>query len=289
MPIINLSELANRNPSPVPWVDAKYNFPWHDTEFSNRMLAEHLDPTHDLASRSPGVLKAQIDWIEETWLKPVEAKLVLDLACGPGLIANELARRGYTLKGFDVAPAAIEYARRAAAREALPATYSQRDLRTTGYGAGYDTVIFNYGIPNSFTRDDLVKIMTYARESLNPGGVAILELNSIGFFRNNTGRTWHTVADKGLFGEHPYLALKELILNEPNSSAVEFHYVIDLENTRIREYSICYQGYTSQDIGALLDECGLKVIAEYDSLTGETGLTDPDMMVVVANRIEDEP
>ncbi|MCX6646379.1 MAG: class I SAM-dependent methyltransferase [bacterium] len=289
MPIINLPELANRNLSPVPWVDVKYNFPWHDTEFSKRMLSEHLDPTHNLASRSPEVLRAQIDWIDETWLKPGKAKVVLDLACGPGLIANELARRGYTAKGFDVAPAAIEYARHTASNEALPATYSQRDLRTTGYGAGYDAVIFNYGIPNSFIRDDLVKIMTYVRESLNQGGVIILELNSIGYYRKNAGRTWHTVSDKGLFGEHPYLALREFIFDEPNNSAVEFHFVIDLENTRIREYSLCYQGYTSQNIGVLLDECGLKIIAECDSLTGETELKEPDMMVVVANRIEDEP
>jgi SAM-dependent methyltransferase len=252
------------------------------------MLKEHLDPTHDLASRSPEKLMAQIDWIDSVWFKPRGVKLVLDLACGPGLIANELARRGYTVKGFDVAPAAIDYARGVATREALPATYSQRDLRTTGYGAGFDAAIFNYGLPNSFIREDLVKIMTYVMESLNPGGVAIMELHSMWFFRNKAGRTWHTVSEKGLFGEHPYLALREFIFYEPNKSAVEFHYIIDLENARIREYSICYQGYTSQDIGVLLDECGLKIVAEYDSLTGETGLTEPDMMVVVANRIEDE-
>lgn len=286
MSIHNLPELAGRNPNPEPWVDVKYNFPWHDPDFSHRMLEEHLDPTHDLASRSPKVLMAQIDWIDSTWLQPREVKIVLDLACGPGLIANELARRGYTVKGFDVAPAAIDYARKTAAREALPVTYSQRDLRTTGYGAGHDAVIFNYGLPNSFTRDDLLKIMAYVREALNPGGIVVLELNSVWFMKNSVGRSWYTVKDNGLFGDRPYLVLKENIYREENKSAVEFHYVIDLENARLREYSICYQGYTSEDIGELLGLCGIRVVEEYDSLTGEKGLQEPDMMVVVGERDE---
>ncbi len=288
MPIINLSELVNRITNPVPWEDVKYKFPWNDPDFSKRMLKEHLDESHDLASRSPGVMNRQLDWIETIWFEPRKVKTVLDLTCGPGLIANELARRGYTVRGFDVAPAAIDYARKTATREALPATFNERDLRAIGYGAGYDAAIFNYGMPNSFNKEEFSLILNHTRDALNPGGFVILEFNSLNSIKNKTGREWKTVSENGLFGERPYLWLQENFYHEENKTAAVIHHIIDLENAGVRTYSICYQGYTRDDLEPILNPCGLKVIAEFDSLTGETGLDDPVNMVVIAERIESE-
>ena len=288
MPIINLSELVNRITNPVPWEDVKYNFPWNDPDFSKRMLKEHLDESHDLASRSPGVMNRQLDWIETTWFEPREVKTVLDLTCGPGLIANELARRGYTVRGFDVAPAAIDYARKTATREALPAIFNERDIRAIGYDAGYDAAIFNYGMPNSFNKEEFSLILNRTRDALDPGGFVILEFNSLNSIKNKTGREWRTVSENGLFGERPYLWLQENFYHEEHKTAAVIHYIIDLENAGVRTYSICYQGYTRDDLEPILNSCGLKIVAEFDSLTGETGLDDPVNMVVIAERIESE-
>ncbi|MEO3808034.1 class I SAM-dependent methyltransferase [Sphaerisporangium sp. B11E5] len=55
---------------------------------------------------------------------------VLDVACGSGRHALELARRGYRVTGLDVSAEAIGYARAVAAGEGLDIDLRQGDMRT---------------------------------------------------------------------------------------------------------------------------------------------------------------
>jgi hypothetical protein len=45
-----LRRIYDRPQPPVPWRDGA-NLPWDDPAFSERMLAQHLDPSHGAASR----------------------------------------------------------------------------------------------------------------------------------------------------------------------------------------------------------------------------------------------
>ena len=151
MPIHQLSDLQSRPPVPKPWDGNKANLPWGDPEFSRRMLKEHLDSSHDLASRRPLVMNAQVGWVISSLFEPRGVKNVLDLTCGPGLWSNALARRGYIVRGIDISPAAIDYARKVARDEKLTATFFQADVRDAVYGSGYDAALFVYArqIPSS--------------------------------------------------------------------------------------------------------------------------------------------
>ena len=51
----SLTDLVHRAPIPLPWAEGD-NIPWHDPEFSQRMLREHLSQAHDAASRSETTL-----------------------------------------------------------------------------------------------------------------------------------------------------------------------------------------------------------------------------------------
>jgi SAM-dependent methyltransferase len=63
---------------------------------------------------------------------------VLDVGCGPGRHAHELARRGITCHGIDVSARFVELA-----REAAPdgATFERADARTLAYDGEFDAVI----------------------------------------------------------------------------------------------------------------------------------------------------
>lgn len=76
-----------------------------DPDFSERMLREHLDESHGAASER----QQQIDWL---WarLNLRTGSKVLDVTCGPGLYAVELAVRGCSVTGVDFSPAGIAYA-----------------------------------------------------------------------------------------------------------------------------------------------------------------------------------
>lgn len=284
MLIRELSELPGRNPLPKPWIDVKANLPWGEIEFSKRMLKEHLDPSHDLATRRPIITNAQISWVMNKFLIPRKAKTILDLTCGPGIWANALAKNGFTVRGIDLSPAAIDYARKIAREENLPATYLQGDIRDTAFGSGYDAILFIYGEANALKWEEFSLILLRAMESLNQKGIIILELIPPEAMARMAGTSWQTNEGGGLFGESPYLQLTENFWHPDERTGATRHYIVDLVTTRVREYGISYQCYTPDDLNKLLPSCGLEIIAEYDSLLGEKSLPKPDWHVVIAER-----
>ena len=100
-----LWRIYRRSQPAVPWRDG-VNLPWDDPLFSERMLREHLDQSHGAASRQQPELLRQVDWLwEHLDLQP--GCRILDITCGPGLYAVELARRGARITGIDFSPASI--------------------------------------------------------------------------------------------------------------------------------------------------------------------------------------
>lgn len=59
---MNLVDIAHRTPVPAPWTEGD-EIPWHDAEFSARMLREHLSQAHDAASRRTNVIASHVAWI----------------------------------------------------------------------------------------------------------------------------------------------------------------------------------------------------------------------------------
>ena len=119
--VTSLLDLVRRSGAVAPWQHGD-NIPWHQPDFSERMLQEHLSQDHDAASRRADTIDAHIDWIHDHLLKGHAAK-ILDLGCGPGLYTSRLAQRGHECLGIDFSPASIAYATdhaRARARSPSP-------------------------------------------------------------------------------------------------------------------------------------------------------------------------
>jgi SAM-dependent methyltransferase len=66
---------------------------------------------------------------------------VLDVGCGPGRHALELARRGITVLGIDASEDFVALARAAAATEGLPAAFEVLDVRALDFEATFDAVL----------------------------------------------------------------------------------------------------------------------------------------------------
>src|SRR5512139_2343116 len=122
-----ISDILYRASPPEPWAEGD-KIPWHDPDFSRRMLREHLSQAHDAASRRTIIVEEQVEWIHQQVLNS-RASRVLDLGCGPGLYSSRLAQRGHTCVGIDFSPASIEYARRTAQSQQLACEYHLADVR----------------------------------------------------------------------------------------------------------------------------------------------------------------
>ena len=94
---------------------------------------------------------------------------VLDLACGHGRIARELARRGAHVTGVDISTALIRKAQEAELVDPLGIRYVHADVASSGWwnGPRFDRVVCNFGLSDI---DDLDGAVANVAAALRPGG-----------------------------------------------------------------------------------------------------------------------
>jgi len=100
----------------------------------------------------------------------------LDLCCGVGRIAAELARSGYAVTGVDINAAFLETAREDAAYEGLDIEYVHCDARSFKRPLFFDTAVNLYISLGYFENpaEDLLLVRN-VYDSLKPGGSFIIE------------------------------------------------------------------------------------------------------------------
>jgi SAM-dependent methyltransferase len=138
------------------------------------MWEETYQRTHyrNLPWFSPRPYYGLVRAVRERWLRP--GTRVLDIGCGAGTNSIFLARSGFRVQGVDLAPAAIEAARRRANRARLPIRFEVADalrlpVRTASFGGAVDVGCFHTFDPAlrpAFSRE-LARV-------LRPGGRYVL-------------------------------------------------------------------------------------------------------------------
>lgn len=110
--------------------------PWENEEMAHLSLA-NMDQKF-----LPGT-RQEVDFLErELRLKP--GNRLLDLGCGAGRHAIELAKRSYDVTGVDVSPFMLAEARKRAAEAGVEVTFIQLDLSDLGSalrGTSFDAAI----------------------------------------------------------------------------------------------------------------------------------------------------
>jgi 2-polyprenyl-3-methyl-5-hydroxy-6-metoxy-1,4-benzoquinol methylase len=116
---------------PAPF--ARHGAPfWDDPHIGRRMLAAHLDPEREAASRPHARIDREVSWVVER-LGLTAGTAVLDLGCDPGLYCTRLARAGLQVTGVDYSAVAIEYARGQAERDGLAIDHRLADYQALDF------------------------------------------------------------------------------------------------------------------------------------------------------------
>jgi len=249
-----LWRIYHRTQPAVPWRDG-FNLPWDDPAFSERMLREHLDQRHGAASRQQHELLLQVDWLWQQLGLHTGAR-VLDITCGPGLYAVELARREVHVTGIDFSPAAIGYACELAEAQRVTdrCRFIQADIRaelSRHAGEGYDAALLIYGQLAVFTRSEATALLTASAQALRPGGVLALEL--LDYERiDKANSTWWFTDDRGLWGDAPFLNLGERFWDAEQRASIDRFYVLDPATATMQEIGLSDNGYETGEMLALL-------------------------------------
>ncbi len=284
--MLHLHAIVTRNPDPEPWQEGD-NIPWHEPEFSARMLAEHLTQAHDRASRRSDTIDRHVAWIHEFVLRG-EPSTLLDLGCGPGLYANRLARLGHQCVGIDYSPASIAYAREQAAQSHLDVRYHLEDIRKADFGpaAGYDLVMLLFGEFNVFSRTDIGGILTKAHAALRPGGRLLLEPHTFAAIAADTPtRTSWFSSPGGLFDPAPHLVLMENFWDAARAVLTLRYYVVKAGDGSVTRHAQSLQAYSTDDYVNFLATHGFASAEILPGLAADRLTPDPDFCAILAAKV----
>jgi 2-polyprenyl-3-methyl-5-hydroxy-6-metoxy-1,4-benzoquinol methylase len=122
---------------------------------------------------------------------------ILDMPCGRGRHAVELAKRGYNVTGVDLNNFFLEKAKEAAAKESVALNLQQGDMRQTSFDSKFDVVLNLFTAIGYFEHDaDDQKVFENISRSLKRGGLFLIDfINHDRTMRNFRRRDWRQLPD----------------------------------------------------------------------------------------------
>lgn len=133
-------------------------------------LFEDYAETYDREPYTKGTL-AEVDFIERE-IGQDKSTRILDIGCGTGRHAIELARRGYDVTGVDLSASQLRKAREKAQAAGVAVRFEQADARQLGFRGGFQLVIMICGgaFPLMETDEENFAILGSAAAALEPDG-----------------------------------------------------------------------------------------------------------------------
>ena len=278
---LNLDLLQALQEKPEPFTPGEKLF-WDDPHISKGMLATHLDPTIDLASRRPETIDRTVAWIVETLdLGPGDS--VLDLGCGPGLYTQRFAQWGLRVSGMDYSRRSIEYAKQQAAEHGLDIHYRYQDYLTLDDPEQYNAAFLIFGDFCPLSPEKRARLLQNMRRALVPGGRFILDVSTrVGRMLWKGEDRWY-VAESGFWKPGRHLVL-EHGFDYPEQSVFLNQFIVIEADGNVSVYRNWFQDYSVESITEELEEGGFTVESVWGDLTGAPYQEDTQWIGVVARK-----
>jgi SAM-dependent methyltransferase len=120
---------------------------------------------------------------DHDWFAALVQGSVLDLGCGTGMFAAEMARRGHLVTGVDPARPMLDIARQR--KGGGQVVWIEADARDLDLGRQFETVLMiGHAFQTLLTRDDRARVLATIARHLAPGGRFFLDS------RNPCAREW---------------------------------------------------------------------------------------------------
>ena len=239
---------------------------WNDPHIATQMLAAHLDPDTDAASRRPGTIERTVEWLMGALeLRP--GSTLLDLGCGPGLYCQRFAERGVQVTGMDFSGSSLAYARGVSDARNLDIRYVEADYLSLDAEADFDAIIliyFDFGVLPDAPRDDLLRRI---RRALRAGGRFAFDLKTPDHPRQPDGTTRWQVSSGGFWRPHPCLELHQTFWYDDTATELRQATIVDPDGTAT-VYRVWDQTYTPEAIGEVLAQQGFRVREQRADLAG---------------------
>ena len=211
---------------------------------------------------------------------------ILDAACGTGMHAIAMTKKGYKIAGADLFPEMIEIAQENANSAGVTV-----DFRAVGFGSlstEFDPCQFNAvlclgnSLPHLLSREDVVGALNDFNECLLPGGMLIIQNRNFDSIMQKKSR-W---MDPQAFTEGDKEWLFQRFYDFEADGTIRFNIVtfsrtlgadwqVIMDHTRLRPLLF-------EDLSALLHTSGFSSIKKFGDMTGNAfdPVTSPNLIIV---------
>jgi SAM-dependent methyltransferase len=276
-----LERLITLQQKPEPFAPGEPLF-WDDPHISSQMLAAHLDPGNDAASRRPQTIDRTVEWLIETI--PLKAgDSVLDLGCGPGLYASRLAQAGFYVTGVDYSRRSIAHAVQFASEHNLDITYRYENYLELADENQYDAAFLIFGDFCPLNPGQRAKLLHNVQRALKPGGKFVLDVTTrLHRKKHGNHNRWYA-AETGFWKHGPQLVLEEGFDYPEQSIWLDQFTLIEAEGS-ITVYRNWFQDFTPETICTELEQNHFAVEAMWSDLTGSPYTPESEWIGVVAHK-----
>ena len=278
---LDLAQLHKLQQKPLPYAPGEPLF-WTDPHISQQMLAAHLNPSIEAASRRPETIDRSVDWIVEELALPHGAA-ILDLGCGPGLYSSRLAQKGLRVTGVDFSARSIAYAQQAARDSRLDVVYRCQDYLTLEDNARYEAVLLIYGDFCPLSPEQRRTLLANIHRALKPHGRFVLDVSRHDPHHPDCSATSWYSSPAGFWKPVPHLALEQTISYPEQALQLDQYSIIEADGT-LSVYRNWRQEYTEESIATELAAGGFDVQSFWGDLTGMPATMDSEWIGIVARK-----
>lgn len=244
---------------------------WYDNFFSG-LVQEAWK-----AAQTDEQTELEVDFLNDV-LEVQPGQRVLDIFCGYGRHAIEMARLGYLVTGVDISTESIHELQKTAKREKLALEALAGDFLTAPLEAGFQGA---YCLGNSFSffpHDQMAVFLEKIASSLAPGGRFVADTGMIAesILPDFQERSWMQVGDITFLMENEY---------DARESCITAHLTY-LRNGQTEHRKSRHYVYTVAELHRLFQKTGLPITEQFGNLDGSDFLLGDDRLLLVAQKKE---
>ncbi|WP_437762598.1 methyltransferase domain-containing protein [Sorangium sp. So ce764] len=222
---------------------ARRKRPWWEELFGDDFL-------RTLDKIDSKVVRREVDFIEER-LGVEKGAVILDLACGAGGHAIEIASRGYSVVGYDLSLAMLARAADEAQDRGQKLNFLQGDMREMTFEETFDGVYCWSTSFGYFDDEKNADVLARIRRALRPGGMLLLDIVNRDYVASRQpSLVW--------FEGDGCVCMDEMHVDF-FTSRLKVKRTVMFEDGRSRELDYSLRLYGLHELGKVLHEAGFKV------------------------------
>lgn len=221
----------------------------------------------------------EVDFVVEA-LQLQGPERILDIACGFGRHALELARKGYSVVGVDITPEYIEEARKRVRESRLEAKFICADLRDVSFHKEFDVVLnlADGAIGYLENDEENLKVFDLITSALKPGGKHLMGICNAAYARKHFPRRHWEVGSRSI-------SLAEFDWDEQAARMVYTGYTLKYGETLTvpqgKGTASSIRLYTLEELREILQARGMEIRQAYGDYDTATPASDDRFTLLV--------